>query len=284
MRFDPEHIFEYVCDEEVDPKDITIFNVRPLTILQYTICRNVLMGNGEGSGTNLGTFSLEVVKFGLVGWKNFKYEDNGEDISFCSNNLNALSVKIVDEISRAILSLSEVDSKCERSIRFTIKWSEYVGKLQNPDQWNCDICTKKKLAGSRNCEGKDLRLCRKCKLETLLSICPKCDKVTSPKFILKLNNKQTRYANEGFDYVTRCPVRFLEPKIMSIINMATFIDEAGSFPVKGAALEQSNYYYQIRQMILTERNLALKDDNKQNIPNVPKEVNLESSRMGRMGK
>lgn len=255
LRLDPNHIFNFVLDDEFANNDRTIFRVKPLSILQYSTCKDLLLREEDGR-IAIGLYHFNIVRYGLVGWKNYMYIDNGEEILFSEKNINTLPYNAIEGIARGILELSEVDSYTEKQIRLAIQWSDYLSKLDNPDQWKCEICRDGNFASSRNCDGKALNKCFRCKIETPLDTCPKCGKATKPKFFLRLNSKLPKYGTFGVDWVTRCPSAMMNPKIVSVINAINYMDDTKSLPIQDAALNQSNYYYQVRQIMLSQRNEA----------------------------
>lgn len=255
LRFDPNYVFDYVLNKESmhEACDQTIFRIKPLTILQNVICKNQLAKNSVESGN----YSYQLVKYGLIGWENFVYIDDGEEIPFNEQNFSTLSFIDFTEIAEAIKGLTEVEESVEKQIRLSIRWSEYLHKTPNKNQWQCNECTAREI---RNCDGLAPNTCRFCKKETFEEYCPNCGKLTTPKFILRLSKKHTRNSIQGVDYVTRCPVALLDNNIIEMVNAAFFATDSKCLPVGGAALEQSNYYYIVRQIINSEQAALLQED------------------------
>jgi hypothetical protein len=260
LRLDPNHVFDYISNSEEDSDNPTIFKIKPLTIREFNICRQPLLGDGfDDKKNSYAVYHLEVLKFGLIGWENFYWDDTDEVIPFAVGNINAIIPDVRDELTDAILKISEVNYKIESKIRLACKWSEYLSKQDKPEQWSCMYCQKNTATRSaRNCEGNALRRCRSCSKEVKEPKCPTCGKVTTPKFMLRLN-KKIKDSEEGLDYVTRCPIALMDPKVLSVMNIINLSDELKTPPVDGSILEQSSFYYQVRQIILEERNAALSE-------------------------
>lgn len=282
LRLDPKNIFPFVLDEEVNSEDRTVFKIRPLTIMQYTICKDSI-----GSRTEKLTVSrhyYNVVRNGLIGWDNFKYNDNNEPIPFSKDNINALPLAAIDELSQAIFTLSEIDEETTNNVRLAVRWSEYLGKHKNPDDWNCVVCQDNGLHKGRNCHGTDLNTCRFCKKEVPEAVCPTCNKLTSPRFIVKFGNVRTKNAIYGLDYVTQCPVALMDSRVISVMNAVNFTDDSKSLPVAGEALEQSHYYYALRGIMLGERNQLMKANTEQATHQTPQQSSPQNVRHVNLGK
>jgi hypothetical protein len=259
-RLDPRNIFRYVSDSESSERYPTVFRIKPLTIKQFSETRGFLIDDVDEVRSS--RYNLAVVKEGLVGWENFK-DSKGDDIQFSIANINFLpNLDIIDELASAILLLSDVDNEIELNIRLSVKWSNYLGKISNPGQWSCEECMTKNMASNRNCDGTALRRCRFCKEDRKEENCPECGKLTTPKFILRFNNKLTKYATENIDYVTRCPVAIIKPGIVNMMNLVSFADDSKALPVPGAAFEQSNFYLTVRNLLQEERAKSMDDDTK----------------------
>jgi hypothetical protein len=69
--------FEYVLNRDRESDSPTIWILKPLTIAETEECENLL--SSAGAGIRIGTFKKKVVKLGLVGWENLKY-DTGEAV------------------------------------------------------------------------------------------------------------------------------------------------------------------------------------------------------------
>lgn len=259
LRLDVNHVFDYVLDEEthLERGQQTIFKVKPLTISQYTTCRDFLNEDEEGS-VRVGSYQYGMIRFGLVGWVNYFYEDNYEPIDFCEENLSTLREHVRGELAHAIETLCEVDKYTSKCVKLAIRWSDYLRKNKSTATWKCSDCSKTQMA-ARNCDGHALNTCRKCGIDTEEAICEKCGKPTVPPFKLKLTDKPQRASTEGIDYVTRCPIRLLDSKVIAAMNAITYIDDSNSLPTPGAALEQSAYFFNLKQTIQSESNEVMRE-------------------------
>jgi len=267
LRLDVNHRFDYVLDEEamLPEKDKTIFSIKPLSILQNITCKDLVSGDGDEneSSIKIGSYHLQLLRYGLVGWRNFCYEDNNSPIEFSEKNFSALPQEAREELSHAIADISNIDDDMRSKIRLAIRWTEYQAKSHTAAQWSCETCSSTQMK-VRNCDGTSPRTCRRCRKQTHEKTCPKCGIATTPHFSLKLTNKPVKQAVEGVDIVTRCPIRLLDSKIIAVMNAVAFINDAKSLPVEGAALEQSNFFFSVKQAILSERNAIL--DEQDNTP------------------
>jgi len=82
---DPGQSVDYVLEEDrsLDPKDQTRFKIKFLTNRQRAeIEDNIGKMNKDGSyELRAGSYPMDIVKLGLMGWEGFKNE-NGEDVPF----------------------------------------------------------------------------------------------------------------------------------------------------------------------------------------------------------
>jgi hypothetical protein len=104
-------------DKEQDESLQTKFSIKPLSAKQYAAVQDSMHFTGKGEDatiTNSGAYALEVLKYGLTGWSNFKNED-GQEVKFNTRNieesLDYLSVSNRYEISAAIMELSILGEK-----------------------------------------------------------------------------------------------------------------------------------------------------------------------------
>lgn len=107
----PDETFEYVpviyreFEESLQPK----FTLRPVSgeqILRFSdeMSGDVQMINGQTSvRVKRGSFVVNIVKAGLVSWRNF-YDENGKIIDFEPGAFSCLQRKLLEELSDAILS------------------------------------------------------------------------------------------------------------------------------------------------------------------------------------
>jgi hypothetical protein len=251
-RFDPKSVFPYVCKSDVGNTDFTTFVIRPLTILQYRECSE----NSYSGGINkLGSMSIAVLKHGLIGWQNFTYGD-GNNIEFNIKNFSAIPSDEQIELYGKILELTEPDQELLDEIKFIAKWSSALSKIDHPETWECEYCADKKLSESRNCNGDIPNECNRCGNKTFESICPKCKAKTRPKF-------KFMFSKEIGDFITQCPVSLLTIRAIKLTNMINYMNDLNSLPVPGGALEQTNYFYEIRAAVMSERDSILRKEMKE---------------------
>ena len=251
-RFDPKSVFPYICEDDRGNTDSTTFLVRPLTILQYRGCSESSYSKGMNK---IGSMTIAVLKYGLVGWEDFTYED-GSKIEFNFKNISAIPSNEQLELYSRILELTEPDEELLDEIRFVAKWSSVLSKMDNSETWDCVFCSEKKLGNTRNCDGMIPNKCNRCQNETLERICPKCKAKTKPHFTFMFSKKIG-------DTVHQCPVSLLTIRSIKLTNMINYMNDLNSLPVPGGALEQTNYFYEIRSAVMSERDSILRKEMKE---------------------
>jgi len=226
-RLNPNHVFNYVCVDEREVSEKTIFFLKPLTVYDYKYCEEV---NSDGLNLKFGNFSFNILEKGLVGWKNFYYEDNAS-IPFSIKNFSTVPQNIQAELTQELIRLSDVDEKLTDELIFVAKWSNYVSNLKGKDTWNCDECMEKKQDRARNC----------------------CNKYPEVGF------KKTIGKTPG-DTVTSCPISMLTSRAVKLTNIINYINDSKSLPFVGGSLEQTNFFYSARMIVLSERNSMLRQE------------------------
>ena len=125
------------------------------------------------------------------------------------------------------------------------------------DLWNCDYCVTKNLQDTRNCKGDTTGECQKCgpftEEECLLDEetgrykCSKCGGKMRWSFELRLGRKWS---------VHYCPVRIIDPTTIFLVKLVNWSESIGILPFGGGLLEQTNFYFEIRNTIVNEKALA----------------------------
>jgi len=246
-RLDPKNIYPYVCEEEKGDKNSTTFFLKGLTVAEYRECEELL-----SEGSMFGEYGLRVVKYGLVGWDNFVYED-GEVIPFDFNNIGSIPYIFQIEISNEIVELSELNNELFEELELVAKWGDWISRSSHPEHWECEYCSEKKLSSIRNCDGTQTYECQKCKGRSNDEICKKCGIATKVAFRFRFSNKKE-------DYVKRCPVAILTSRAIKITNLVNFMENSKTLPFPGGALEQTNFFYMLRSMVLSEQNELLREE------------------------
>ena len=247
-KFDPNYRCQYICENDTDPEDQTIFYLRPLTVLEHRLCEELSVS----SNMSIGGFGLKTIEFGLVGWENFKFSD-GDEIKFSQENISAIPINNQSELSAKILDLSEPEESLIKELKFVAKWGSWIGKVKNPEQWNCDFCIEKGFQKSRNCSGDLPNKCPKCFFESYDDVCKKCGSKTTPPFKLRFSNSIT-------DFITRCPLSIITNRAVKLTNLIMFMNESNTLPFKGGALEQTSFFYSVRSIVLSEQNSLLREE------------------------
>jgi len=245
-KLDPRSIYPYICETERGDPEATIFFLKSLDVLQYRKCEELSFG----SKPKLGEFGLKVLEYGLAGWDRFTWDDD-KPIPFDISNFSAIPYLNQLELYNEIVELSEVNDELEEDIKFVTKWTDYLYKSKNPDQWECMSCMDKKQYEARNCDNSKPNTCLKCKTESFDAVCPKCNTKTKPYFKLL-------FSKDVNDFVTRCPVALLNNQAVKLVNIINYIDNSKSLPVSGGALEQTYFFYTIRMLVLSEQNALMK--------------------------
>ena len=236
-KFDPNYRHPYICEDEIDNKDQTIFYLKPLTVFEFRFCEEISLN----SNMSLGGLSLKALEFGLKDWDNFEY-DNGEEIKFSLENISAIPANNQAELSSKILDLSEPDNKLSDELKFVAKWSNWISKNKKPEQWDCEYCLTKGFQKARNCNGDIPNICVKCKCETFDDECPKCKARVRPPF-------KMRFSNATEDFVTQCPLSIITNRSVKLTNLIMFMNETNSLPFAGGSLEQTNFFYSVRTIV-----------------------------------
>jgi len=254
-RLDPRTIFDYVCKDDDDDTP-TIFKIKPLTVFEFKSCEEG-SPDRENNQQQLGEFTLKILQAGLVGWDNFVYE-NGEVIPFSFSNIGAIKYDNQVEIFENIMDISDVSEEVANEVKFVTRWSDFVSKSDKQDLWSCDTCIERKLFVARNCNGDMPNRCLNCNIETDNSKCPKCGKITKPhfKFIFPGDNPKN-------SSITRCPVSMLSSRAVKLTNLINYIESSKSLPFGGGALDQTNYFYTARMIVLSEQSDIMKQELKQ---------------------
>lgn len=102
-----EYILE--CDKDLSKEKQTKFFIKPLSAKQSAAMQDsISLVEGKASITNMGTYTLDVLKAGLVGWENF-VDVEGNQIKFVKNmdeNIDRIPMEYRYEISSEIMNLS----------------------------------------------------------------------------------------------------------------------------------------------------------------------------------
>lgn len=248
-RLQPDYIYEYVCSVERSSDNPTIFYLKGLSVLDFRKCEEYSSGNSQ-----IGRFNLELLRHGLVGWDNLYWKNSDSHIPFDLANIAAIPPSAQNELAAKILRISDVEDKLEEDLVFVSRWSDYLGKINNSDQWSCEFCISKKQSGIRNCDGTKPNRCIDCKIETNEEECPECGRKTVPHFKMKIGKLPLALT------VTRCPVSMLSPIAIKLTNLINFMENSKSLPTSGGALEQTNFFYTARMIVMSEQNMLLKNE------------------------
>ena len=112
VRFDKPHDYVCKCDENKPDKEKTVFQVRFLTAKEQAKLRDEMysvsgIGATRAERFLTGTSSLMALSMGMLGWKNFGYEDDGTDIVFNTDNISCIPPKERDELANYIRGSEE---------------------------------------------------------------------------------------------------------------------------------------------------------------------------------
>lgn len=247
-RLDPGSIFKYVCEEERGKEDHTTFLLRSLSVTQYRQCEELLSDPSH----RMGMFGLKVLEYGLIGWDNFTYE-GGEVIPFDFNGISSVPYMVQLELIQEIMIISELEDELVNEIAVVTRWANWSDKNKNAYQWDCDYCLEHKIEKKRNCDGTLPNVCSKCKEETSADECDKCGIETKPQF-------KFYWSKNKRDFITRCPLSLLTPRAIKLVNMINYIDNSKSLPFLGGALDQTNFFFNIRMVVLSEQNALLRKE------------------------
>jgi len=249
---DPNFKHKYVSVREKEIEGPTIFYLKSLTVFDYGICEEIKI-----DGNHLGLYSLEVLMRGLIGWDNFTYSD-GSVIPFDYYNMKSISLipyLVQLELIEEVIDICEIEQELIDEIQYVTKWSGYSSRLDENKQnsWYCENCISEKRQKSRNCYGDQLNTCDKCKEDMEFDICPKCEKKTTPKF-------RFRFSKVKGDLVTRCPVSLLSRRAVKLVNLVNYVDNSKSLPFPGSSLEQTQFFYSLRTVVLSSQDSLLKKE------------------------
>ena len=112
VKFDQPHEYISKCDRELPEEEQTVFMVQFLSAKQQAKLRDMMysvsgIGNARSEKFLTGSAALKALQFGLKGWKNFKYEDTGEEIPFSEDNFSCIPPAERDEIVNYIRGTEE---------------------------------------------------------------------------------------------------------------------------------------------------------------------------------
>ncbi len=245
-RLDSRYIYNYVCEEDKDSDSRTIFKLKNLSVSEYKECEGYYL-----AGFNLGQFTLTALRHGLVGWDNFAYED-GEVIPFDFVNFSAIALENQVEISETIFNMASVEEEIENNIKLILKWSRWLDNAKNKTQWDCEYCNNKNLSNARNCDGLHTYKCNRCGSFHTEPYCDECKKqISRANFVFRWSTKLDDFSN-------RCPIALLDPLTVKLVNIVNYCNDSHAVPFSGGAMEQTNFYYHLRTIVLSEQNAMLK--------------------------
>lgn len=110
---------EYILDsdKDLDTKEQTTFFIKPLSARQFAAVQDKMKISSDTKNfsiDNIGTYTLDILKMGLVNWKNFLDAD-GKEIKWhnkdMEDNLDRLYSDARFELSTAIMDLSNLKEK-----------------------------------------------------------------------------------------------------------------------------------------------------------------------------
>ncbi|BDQ01947.1 MAG: hypothetical protein KatS3mg036_0501 [Ignavibacterium sp.] len=109
-------------DRKLDKSEQTIFKIKPLSAKQYARIQDSMRfsrkDNGDSNIENLGTYTYEVLLYGLVGWENFKDADS-QEVKFNSKavdeSIDYLPIDVRYELANAIMELSLLGGDKEKN-------------------------------------------------------------------------------------------------------------------------------------------------------------------------
>lgn len=115
---------DYILESErqLDKSQQTIFKIKPLSAKQYAKIQDSMRfhrkEDGEQNIENLGTYTYEVLIYGLAGWENF-LDQEGNQVKFNSKsydeNIDCLPLDIRFELANAIMELSILGGEKEKN-------------------------------------------------------------------------------------------------------------------------------------------------------------------------
>lgn len=130
-------------------------------------------------------------------------------------------------------------------------------EIRRDDLWNCEYCVTKNLQDTRNCKGDVTGECQKCGSftedecffdeETGRYKCPNCSGKMRWPFELRLGNKW---------FVHYCPVRVIDPTTVFFVKLVNWSETIGVLPSVGGLLDQTNFYFEIRNIVVSEKAMA----------------------------
>ena len=99
------------CDRELEPQLQTTFKLKPLSAKVFSELQDLLKIETHGERiANIGSYTHQVLMYGLVGWDNLK-DENDNVVVFTTNkedNLDKLSPLFRSELANAILEMSSL--------------------------------------------------------------------------------------------------------------------------------------------------------------------------------
>lgn len=114
---------EYILDsdKELDEKNQTTFFIKPLSARQFASTQDKMKISSDTKNfsiNNIGSYTLDVLQMGLVGWQNF-VDASGTQIKWhnkdMESNLDRLFSDARFELSTAIMDLSNLKESSKKN-------------------------------------------------------------------------------------------------------------------------------------------------------------------------
>ena len=146
-------------------------------------------------------------------------------------------------------------------MRLAIRWATYLEF--NPGKsvtWECSYCQDKGLQKERNCDGI---LDGQCPQHGTILFedleendvtgklkCPECHRPVKMKFSLRLGKKY---------WIWRCPLQDIDYRTLYFIKLVNWSESLHQTPSGRSILNESNLFFEIRDVVLQEQQIARKE-------------------------
>lgn len=171
-------------------------------------------------------------------------------------------------------------------MRLAVRWSIWLGQdPKREDSWNCELCVARGLDKTRSCEEQPQGNCKKGHGIFTFDECAWNEELDSPACPICGTGLRWEFALQlGSNYVVyKCPVQQIEPAHMFLVRLVMWSESTGCMPVGGGLLDQSHFYYEVRNIVVGEKMLADEDMRPKDTPDTHKPVTGGQSPRGRRG-
>lgn len=189
------------------------------------------------------------VRNGLVGWSGFN-DESGQPIFFCSENIDRIPVRYVDELAQAIFEFSHLNKEEIAELREIVRFSEFMNETKNPEIWDCKWCKENGRQNQRRCENEDIedhdptQLKKRLETQSRYGIKRKTPAPDgNPEFVLE-------YRGHKFPI---CPLTRKSYPVEMLYGLVVRSDNTSTLPGPGGLLNQDNRFIMAMDIVNSEK-------------------------------